>query len=82
MWDTYLAEGETGFSEFHVYSCAAFLVKWSEKLKSCEFQDIIMFLQDLPTQDWTSKDIELLLSEAFMWKSLFQNAQSHLVIKQ
>ncbi|CAG8827641.1 22841_t:CDS:2, partial [Gigaspora rosea] len=29
MWDTYLAEDSDGFSEFHLYVCAAFLVKWS-----------------------------------------------------
>lgn len=37
MWDTYLAE-EQGFSEFHLYVCAAFLVKWSEQLLRMEFQ--------------------------------------------
>lgn len=82
IWDTYLAEGERGFSDFHVYTCASFLVKWSEKLKASEFQDIIVFLQNLPTSDWGLKDVELLLSEAYMWKSLFENAQSHLQIKQ
>lgn len=39
MWDTYLAEGSSeGFSEFHVYVCAAFLVKWSSQLRSQDFQ--------------------------------------------
>ena len=37
-----------------------------------------MFLQALPTQDWTEKDIELLLSEAFIWQSLFQDSSAHL----
>ena len=37
MWDTYLAE-EQGFSEFHLYVCAAFLVKWSEQLVRMDFQ--------------------------------------------
>ena len=37
MWDTYLAE-EQGFSEFHIYVCAAFLVKWSEQLVKMDFQ--------------------------------------------
>lgn len=37
MWDTYLAE-EQGFSEFHLYVCAAFLVKWSEQLLKMDFQ--------------------------------------------
>lgn len=78
MWDSYQAEGSDGFSEFHLYVCAAFLVKWSSQLQTMEFQDIIMFLQSLPTQNWTYDDIELLLSEAFMWKSLFQDSPSHL----
>ncbi|KAG9288030.1 hypothetical protein G9A89_017625 [Geosiphon pyriformis] len=78
MWDTYLAEGPDGFSEFHLYVCAAFLVKWSDKLRSMDFQGIMMFLQSLPTSHWDEKDIELLLSEAFMWKSLFHNAPNHL----
>jgi hypothetical protein len=37
----------------------------------------MMFLQSLPTQDWTEKDIELLLSEAFIWKSLFAGSKAH-----
>ncbi|KAL9085772.1 MAG: hypothetical protein Q9159_004541 [Coniocarpon cinnabarinum] len=76
MWDTYLAE-EQGFSEFHLYVCAAFLVKWSDQLVKMEFQDIITFLQALPTRDWTVKDIELLLSEAFIWQSLFRGSSAH-----
>ncbi|KAJ4212172.1 GTPase-activating protein [Fusarium solani] len=77
MWDTYLAE-EQGFSEFHLYVCAAFLVKWSDKLVRMDFQEIMMFLQCLPTKDWTEKDIELLLSEAFIWQSLFKGSAAHL----
>ena len=37
-----------------------------------------MFLQSLPTRDWTEKDIELLLSEAFIWQSLFRGSSAHL----
>ena len=37
-----------------------------------------MFLQALPTRDWTEKDIELLLSEAFIWQSLFGGSSAHL----
>ncbi|KAK5205199.1 GTPase-activating protein [Exophiala xenobiotica] len=77
MWDTYMAE-ETGFSQFHLYVCAAFLVKWSEQLMKMNFQEILMFLQALPTRDWTEKDIELLLSEAFIWQSLFRGSRAHL----
>ncbi|KAG6027334.1 hypothetical protein E4U41_000960 [Claviceps citrina] len=77
MWDTYLAE-EQGFSEFHLYVCAALLVKWSDKLTKMDFQEVMMFLQSLPTKSWTEKDIELLLSEAFIWQSLYKGSAAHL----
>lgn len=37
MWDTYMSE-EQGFSEFHLYVCAAFLVKWTDQLVKMDFQ--------------------------------------------
>lgn len=43
-----------------------------------DIKEIMMFLQALPTQNWTEKEIELLLSEAFIWQSLFQNSSAHL----
>ncbi|CAO1628362.1 unnamed protein product [Parajaminaea phylloscopi] len=71
LWDTYLAEGPDAFSDFHLYVCSVFLCKWSEQLKEKDFQGCIMFLQSLPTQSWSDKDAELLLSEAFVFKNLF-----------
>ncbi|CAO1623702.1 unnamed protein product [Sympodiomycopsis kandeliae] len=71
LWDTYLAEGPDAFSDFHLYVCSVFLCKWSEKLREMDFQGCIMFLQSLPTQSWSDKDAELLLSEAFVFKNLF-----------
>jgi hypothetical protein len=32
------AEGADAFSEYHLYVCLAFLVKWSEQLRSMDFQ--------------------------------------------
>jgi TBC1 domain family member 2 len=43
-----------------------------------DFQEIMMFLQSLPTREWTEKDIELLLSEAYIWQSLFKGSTAHL----
>ncbi len=48
MWDTYLAEGPDAFSDFHLYVCSVFLHKWTDKLRTMDFQGIIMFLQSLP----------------------------------
>jgi len=79
MWDTYLAEGPpVGFGVFHIYVCAAFLVTWSEEIRQREFQDIMILLQHLPTTRWYCKDVEMLLSQAYIWMSIFHNAPSHL----
>ncbi|EIN11693.1 RabGAP/TBC [Punctularia strigosozonata HHB-11173 SS5] len=78
MWDTYLVrQGPDAFSQFHLYVCCAFLTHWSEKLQRMDFQGIIMFLQSLPTQDWTDHDMELLLSKAFELSWIWQDADSH-----
>lgn len=55
MWDTYLAE-EQGFSEFHLYVCAAFLVKWSEQLVKMDFQ---VYLSVLLLLFWCSYSTQL-----------------------
>lgn len=35
---TVQAEGTDAFSQFHLYVCSAFLVKWSKKLQEMDFQ--------------------------------------------
>lgn len=77
MLDTYLAEGE-GFSIFHLYVCAAFLCNWSSELRLLDFQEMFLFLQHPPTSQWTCKDLEPVLSQAYIWMQTFQNAPAHL----
>ena len=72
LWDSYLAEGGDGFKTFHVYVCAAFLLKWKRELQLLDFQDLLVFLQSPPTSTWTDQDVELLVAEAFVLKNLFQ----------
>lgn len=76
VWDTYLAEGPR-FCDFLVYVCASLLVHWSDRLRRLDFQGIILFLQRLPTTDWTEQDVEIVLSRAHMWSILFDRAKSH-----
>ncbi len=78
MWDSYLAEGEGGFREFHLYVCAAFLQKFSPTLLKMDFSEIMVFLQAFNTETWGDKEIEMLLSEAYMLKSLYHNSPAHL----
>jgi len=79
MWDSYLCEDNNdGFKNLHVYVCAAFLTRFSPQLKQMEFQDLVMYLQKLPTSDWTEKDIETLLAQAYVYKSWFHHSPHHL----
>uniref|UniRef100_H2M824 TBC1 domain family, member 22a n=1 Tax=Oryzias latipes TaxID=8090 RepID=H2M824_ORYLA len=56
LWDTYQAEPE-GFSHFHLYVCAAFLVKWrKEILEERDFQ-VIRTQQTSPKLDTSSSEL-------------------------
>lgn len=68
---------QSSLNEFHVFVCAAFLIKWSDQLMEMDFQEIITFLQNPPTKEWRDSDIEMLLSEAYIWQSLYKDATSH-----
>ncbi|EKX50435.1 hypothetical protein GUITHDRAFT_66915, partial [Guillardia theta CCMP2712] len=50
LWDTYVAD--KSFASFHVYVCAAVLLSFSKELKAMDFQEIIFFLQKMPTEKW------------------------------
>ena len=41
-----------------------------------EFQDLVIFLQHLPTTGWSDKEVGVLLSEAFVMKSHFHHSQA------
>ncbi|GAB4825581.1 hypothetical protein Ancab_008455 [Ancistrocladus abbreviatus] len=77
LWDTYLAEGDA-LPEFLVYISASFLLTWSDKLQKLDFQEMVMFLQHLPTHNWTDQELEMVLSRAFMWHTMFNSSPSHL----
>ncbi|XP_047937650.1 TBC1 domain family member 22B-like [Salvia hispanica] len=77
LWDTYLAEGDA-LPEFLVYISASFLLTWSDKLRKLDFQEMVMFLQHVPTHNWTDVELEMVLSQAYMWHTMFNNSPSHL----
>eukprot|EP01038_Epipyxis_sp_PR26KG_P006443 gene6443-8864_t len=77
VWDTYFSEVHGGFENFHVYVCAVLLKTYKEVLMSMQFQEILMFLQDLPTADWGEEQVEPILSQAYILSTLFENSPSH-----
>ncbi|XVF84337.1 hypothetical protein PTKIN_Ptkin17bG0028900 [Pterospermum kingtungense] len=77
LWDTYLAEGDA-LPDFLVYIFASFLLTWSDKLQKLDFQELVMFLQHLPTHNWTYQELEMVLSRAYIWHSMFNSSPNHL----
>lgn len=71
LFDTYISDDD-GFISLHIFVCAGMLLKWAPKLKKMSFNEIIPFLQNLPTKDWTEADISMLLSEAYVFQSMFK----------
>ena len=52
--------------------------RWVPLFQICLLQEMMLFLQKPPTQAWDEKEIELILSQAYMWTASFGEAQSHL----
>ena len=77
LWDTYISESN-GFEEFHVYVCTAFLCQFSPQLQSMSFDDLFAFMQAMPTSDWGTTEIEMLLSQAYVLSTLFGGSDAHL----
>lgn len=77
LWDTYLSE-KSGFEDFHVYVCAAFMCQFSSQLQEMSFDELFGFMQEIPTVDWTESECEILLSQAFVLSTLFKGSDAHL----
>ncbi|XP_052204907.1 GTPase-activating protein GYP1 isoform X2 [Diospyros lotus] len=62
---------------FRWFNCLL-IREWSEQLQKLDFQEMVMFLQHLPTQNWTHLELEMVLSRAYMWHTMFNSSPSHL----
>jgi hypothetical protein len=77
LWDTYHGE-PFGFSDFHLYVCAAFLLRYSKNLmEESDFQDLMLFLQNLPTRNLKPSEMALLTAEAYKLQVMFANSPNH-----
>ncbi len=80
IWDTLIAEGQNGLSTFLVYLAAAVVLKHSIDIKRMDFQEIHSFFGNEFCQNhrMNLKDVEALLSEAYVLQCLFQASPKHL----
>jgi len=74
LWDTYLSEGEA-FASLHVYFCTAFLKNFSQELCQMDFNSLMRYLQSLPTASWDQEKVEVLLSQAYVWRNAYQDSK-------
>lgn len=74
IWDKLIAE-EQEIATYLTYVCAALLLSISKDIKKFEncSEEIIMYIQDLPTNKWTMDDIKVLMAESYQLQTLFQN---------
>ncbi len=70
LWDTYFSE-ENAFNNFHLFVCACLLLNFGEKIKKLDFQNTILFLQNLPTNTWTINDLDILLAKAYQASMMY-----------
>jgi hypothetical protein len=74
------AAATSGFAG--VFVCLVVLVfkKKTSRVKSLFFvwQNVLVFLQDLPTSRWTESNVAVVLADAYRLKYMFHDAQSHL----
>ncbi|EME29021.1 RabGAP/TBC domain-containing protein [Galdieria sulphuraria] len=77
LWDSVLCE-EDGFGSFYVFICASLLHFFEKDLIRMEFQDLILFLQNIPKDIWTDSNVKILLSQAYLWREIFISSKSSL----
>ncbi|CAD8160181.1 unnamed protein product [Paramecium octaurelia] len=74
IMDTYLSEGDN-MANLHIYTVSNLILKCGPEIKNKNMGDAVIFLQNLPTKDWTELDIEMLLQEAYVFKEYMTNKQ-------
>jgi len=68
LWDNYLSEGESMLS-FHLYTTCSFLQTFTEDIiKLPSFDQTLVFVQNLPTDNWNELHAEYLIKRAYQIK--------------
>lgn len=74
LFDTFLSY-EGSYPELMLYLFIAIVEKFAKKLLACRFEDLMAFLQNLPTRKWTTTDLEMLIAEAYCYQKIFSDKQ-------
>jgi hypothetical protein len=63
---------------FEVIGDSTYRRQSKDLLREKDFQGLLVLLQNLPTNSWTSNEISILTAEAYKLKVMFANAPRHL----
>ncbi len=53
----------------------AIIEKFAHKLMGMRFEELMAFLQNLPTREWEVSDLEMAIAEAYCYQSIFADQQ-------
>lgn len=74
LYDTYISVelNGNGFKQYHIYICAALLLHYKQHIYQCnDFQQAIILLQNLPTDQLTDHDIESIIAQAYVYHTQY-----------
>jgi len=74
LFDAYISElfrAPQRFDMFLVFFCGTFLGAWASTIINLDFEGTLMFLQKLPSQNWTASDVDALLARCHVDRELF-----------
>lgn len=68
LFDAYQSSSNV-LAEIHVFVCVGLVMRLAPRLSRIrDFSEALLLLQNMPTQDWKQQDLELLLSEAWLYR--------------
>jgi len=85
LWDTYISElfqSPQMFNDFLTFFSCTFLNHWREEILKLDFQSTVIYLQKLPTANWTIKDVEALIAKSHVDRALFANSSEKIEIEK
>ena len=71
LFDTYLAD-ENNYFGFSLYILAAIILKFSKKFKKMNFEEMMIFQQNMPTKEWQEEDLATVIAEAYVYQNYFK----------
>lgn len=74
LFDTYLSN-ESSYPDLMVFLFIAIIEKFSKKMLTLKFEELMGFLQNLPTKNWRNSDLEMLIAEAYCYQKIFGEKQ-------